>query len=119
MNVCIIGASQKPDRYSYKAMMLLAEKGHRVFPVHPKLSEIEGIPVYARLADLPEPVHTITMYVGPDRSAEMADEITSIKPQRVIFNPGAENPVLSEKLAKAGIEVLEACTLVLLKTGQF
>ena len=119
MNVAILGASNKPERYSYQAVVLLAEKGHAVFPVHPALAEINGHRVYKRLADIPEPVHTITMYVSPSHSTGMTEAILAANPQRVIFNPGTENPELEDTLSAAGIAVLRACTLVLLRTGQF
>lgn len=119
MNVAILGASNKPERYSHQAVVLLAQKGHAVFPVHPALAEIDGHPVFKRLADIPAPLHTVTMYVAPALSAGMADALLAAKPQRVLFNPGTENPELETQLAAAGIETVRACTLVLLRTGQF
>ena len=119
MNVVVLGASNKPARYSYQAVKLLAEKGHTVFPVHPAVSEIDGIPVFKRLADIPASIHTITVYLAPERSVALADEILSARPQRVIFNPGAENPSLAQRLQNKGVEVLNACTLVMLKTNQY
>ena len=119
MNVAILGASNKPERYSNQAVRLLAEKGHAVFPVHPALAEISGHPVCKSLADIPEPVDTVTMYVSPAHSTGMAAEILAAKPRRVIFNPGTENPELQQKCAAQGMEVIEACTLVMLRTGQF
>lgn len=119
MNVAVLGASNKPERYSYQAVKLLAEKGHVVFPVHPVIAEIDSIPVFKRLADIPAPIHTVTVYLAPERSTPLADEILSIHSKRVIFNPGAENSELAQKFQAAGIEVMNACTLVLLKTNQF
>jgi len=119
MNVAILGASNKPDRYSYKALLLLKEKGHTVFPVHPLLKEIEGTPVYSRLTEITEEIHTITIYLSPQNQQSVADDILRSKAQRVIFNPGTENPELAQKLQQAGIETVNACTLVLLKTDQF
>ena len=119
MNVAILGASNKPERYSYQAVVLLAEKGHTVFPVHPALAEIDGHSTFKRLADISEPLHTITMYVSPSHSTGMADEIISVHPSRIIFNPGTENPDEYDRLKAAGIEPIEACTLVMLRTGQF
>ena len=119
MNVAVLGASNKPERYSYKAMKLLMEKGHAVFPVHPVLAEIDGMPVFKRLMDIPVPLHTITVYVGPDRSSALAAELLAARAKRVIFNPGAENPDLSRQLQAVHVEALNACTLVLLKTDQF
>lgn len=119
MKVAILGASDKPDRYSYLAFKALREKGHTPLPVHPKLTSIEGVSVHASLDKLPRPVDTLTLYVGPDISTASEASILNLGAKRVIFNPGTENPALEEKLRAQGAEVLEACTLVLLKTGQF
>jgi predicted CoA-binding protein len=119
MNVAVLGASNKPERYSFQAVKLLAEKGHAVCPVHPALATIDGVPVFKQLGDIPVPLHTLTVYVGPERSTALAGAILAAGPERVIFNPGAENPVLAQQLQAAGIRVENACTLVLLRTGQF
>lgn len=119
MNVAVVGASDKPDRFSYKAIKELTHHGHAVYPVHPKIREVQGIPVYHSLKDIPAPVDTITMYVNADKSATMERDILDVKPDRVIFNPGAENPALAAVLDKAGIEVVEHCTLVMLSQGKF
>ena len=117
--VVILGASDKADRYSHKAQLLLCEHGHEVVPVHPKLASIEGVPVVADLSLIVGAVDTVTMYVGPAISSALTDKLAALKPRRVIFNPGSENPALAAKLEAAGITVEEACTLVLLRTGQF
>ena len=119
MNVAVLGASNKPERYSHQAVVLLAQKGHAVFPIHPALAEIDGHPVFKKLADVPAPLHTVTMYVSPALSGGMAPDLLAARPARVIFNPGTENPELERELAAAGIAVVQACTLVLLRTGQF
>lgn len=115
----IIGASDKPDRYSHKAQVLLREHDHEVVPVHPKLGSIAGVPVVADLSQISGPVDTVTMYVGAAISSGLADKLIALKPRRVIFNPGAENPALATQLEAAGVVVEEACTLVLLRLGQY
>lgn len=117
--VVVLGASPKVERYSNKAVRLLLEHGHTVLPVHPAVDVIEGLPVYTHLQDIEKPVDTVSMYLSPQLSAPLADELVEMNPQRVIFNPGTESPELQDKLCKAGIEVEEACTLVLLHSGQF
>lgn len=117
--VVIVGASDNPERYSHKALLLLRRHGHEVVPVHPRLAEIEGIKVVPDLSAITGKVDTVTMYVGPAISSGMRDKLIALKPRRVIFNPGAENATLAEALAEAGIAYEEACTLVLLNTGQF
>ena len=119
MNVAVIGASHKPNRYSYKAVKLLAEKGHIPFPVHPVIQTIDGIHVYKRLSDIAEPIDTVTVYLSAENSNKVADDILNNGAKRIIFNPGAENSELAMKLKEKGINVIEACTLVMLKTGQF
>jgi predicted CoA-binding protein len=118
-NVAVMGASSNPERYSYRAVKMLAEHGHKVFPVHPARRPIDGIPCYGSLGEIPEPVDTITVYLGAKNSAPIINEIVGAKPRRVILNPGAESDQLQSACVDAGIDVLEACTLVLLSTGQF
>jgi len=117
--VVVLGASDKPDRYSNKAQKLLTQHGHRVIPVHPKLNQIDGLAVVPSLRLIHDKIDTITMYIGPERSANMLDELVALKPRRVIFNPGSESTMLQNQLAANGIAIEEACTLVLLTTGQF
>jgi uncharacterized protein len=119
MNVAILGASNKPERYSYKALRLLREKGHTPYPVHPALAEVDGLPVFRTLAAVPEPLDTVTVYLSARNQQQIAEELLNSSARRVIFNPGAENPKLEEELRRRGKEVIEACTLVLLNTGQF
>ena len=119
MNVAIIGASNKEQRYSYKAVMLLKEKGHDVYPVHLRVKEIEGIHVYRSVRDIKQSIDTMTIYVGKELSQKIAEDIFAKKPKRIIFNPGAENPDLEQQAKRNGIETINACTLVMLKTGQF
>lgn len=118
ISVAVLGASAKPERYSNKALKMLDAMGYPAYPVHPALDDIDGIRVYHNLADAPH-ADTVTMYVSPELSTKLADEIIAARPRRVIFNPGSENPTLESSLADAGIHVLRACTLVLLTTGQF
>jgi predicted CoA-binding protein len=119
MNVAVLGASAKQERYSYKALKLLAEKGHTVFPVNPGLNEIEKIKVYHSLPEIKEKIDVVTVYLSPERSSPLADEIISVSPIGIIFNPGAENNELCRRLAENGIETLNACTIVMLISGEF
>ena len=119
MNVAVIGASDKPDRYSYQAVMLLKEKGHGVYPVHQRIKEIEGIKVYPSINDIKEEMDTVSMYVSADVSSKIAGYILAKKPRRIIFNPGAENVELEKQARDRGIKPINACTLVMLKTGKF
>lgn len=117
--VAILGASPKPDRYAYRAMEMLRQYGHRAIPVNPAFEEILGETCYPSLAKAPQPLDTVTMYLGKQRSDSLIDEIIAAKPRRIIMNPGAENHELAQKAEEAGIEVVEDCTLVMLQTGAF
>ncbi|HEV3408781.1 MAG TPA: CoA-binding protein [Chthoniobacterales bacterium] len=117
--VAVLGASPKPDRYAYRAVEMLKHYGHRPIPVNPAFGEVLGEKCYKRLSEAPQPIDTVTMYLGKQRSDPLIDEIVSAKPRRIIMNPGAENDDLAEKARDAGIEVVEGCTLVMLQTGDF
>lgn len=102
------------------AIRLLKEYGHDVIPVHPIHHSIEGLSVRATLADVePRSVDTVTVYMNPERSTKQKDLLLALQPQRVIFNPGAENKSLQEALEEADIDVENGCTMVLLRTGAF
>jgi len=118
-NIVVLGASPKPERYSNKAVIMLKDNGYNVIPVHPAVDRINGIDVTASLDDIKEEVHTLSLYVNGAMVDEMTDKIVSLNPKRVIFNPGTESETASEAMKEKGIEVLNACTLVLLRTNQF
>ena len=115
----VLGASPKPERYSNKAVRALVEHGHRVIPVHPLLKKIAGVPAVTSLPNINGAVNTLTLYVGPERGKELIQEMIDLKPERVIMNPGTESDEIEAHLNEEGIAVLRACTLVLLRTGQF
>lgn len=119
MNVALVGASADPEKYAYKALKRLEAAGHKVFLVHPSLKEVEGRRVYASLAEIGEPLHTVTLYVSKRVSDALIKDVLAVHPKRILFNPGAENPAFAEAAAAEGIRTHEACTLVLLSTNQF
>jgi predicted CoA-binding protein len=111
--VAVLGASNKPDRYSNQLIKRLRAKGHEVFPVNPALAAIDGLPVYRTLQDLPKGIDVLTVYMNAERSAALAEAILAAGIPRVIFNPGAENGDLEKRLQDQGFQVEEACSLVL------
>ena len=117
--VAILGASAKPERYSHKALEMLHEYGYHVLPIRPACEEILGEKCYPRISAAPGPIDTVTVYLNSTRSTPLIEEIIAAQPKRIILNPGAENEALALRARQAGIEVVEACTLVLLRTGQF
>lgn len=116
----ILGATDNPMRYAFTAASMLDRLKFDFIPVGIKTGEVFGKPILdLRTRPAIPDVDTVTLYIGPQNQPEWYDYILSLKPKRIIFNPGTENPEL-EKLAKAeGIQVWPACTLVLLSTGQY
>ena len=113
--VVIFGASANPSRYSNMLMRRLQNNpGYNTVPVNPGQDTIEGSAVHASLASVPAAPDILTMYVSPSRSSALESDIVRLKPGKVIFNPGAENPPLEAALNRAGIATENACSLVLL-----
>lgn len=114
----IIGASPNPSRYAYKAANMLKRFNHEIVNVGIKKGEVAGVEI-----EKPDQIHTdidtITLYIGPALQSQYHDYILATKPKRVIFNPGTENYELEKLLDQHNIEPVEACTLVLLSTGQY
>lgn len=114
----VLGASDNPSRYSYLAINRLRSKEHPVVAVGARQTMVADVPV-VRDKQVFDDIDTVTLYLNPQRQQEYYDYIFSLRPRRIIFNPGTENPELQEQAAARGIEVQEACTLVLLGTNQY
>lgn len=114
----VLGASNNPDRYSYIATVRLKSYGHKVYPVGIKKGDIEGEKILNNNPAI-ENVDTITLYLSEKNQKPLYDYIFSLKPKRLIFNPGAENPDLIRLAEAKGIECVEACTLVMLSIGDY
>jgi predicted CoA-binding protein len=117
--VAVIGASDDPERYAWQAINLLQTHGHVVLPVTPRSINLQGLKVFPNLDLVPRPIDTVTLYVNPRVLEGMVSAIIEARPKRVIFNPGTEHPDIARQFQEAGLKTLEACTLVLLRTGQF
>jgi uncharacterized protein len=114
----VIGASPNPSRYSNLAVKRLKSQGHDVIPIGIKKGDIEGTAIVIGTPEVKN-ADTITLYLNSERQRQYYHYVLSLKPKRIIFNPGAENPELEMMAREKGIESLEACTLVLLSTGQY
>lgn len=116
----IIGATTNKDRYAYLAAEMLNENLHEFVPVGMKKGEVLGKPILD-ISTQPEiqQVDTVTLYVGLQNQPALYHYILGMKPKRVIFNPGTENPEFQKMVEASGAEAVEACTLVMLRTGQY
>ncbi len=118
-NVIVLGASNKVNRYSNKAVKLLVEKGYTTIPIHPNLKVIDNIQVLNNMDNITVDIDTITLYLSPTLLENYLEAILNLKVRRVIFNPGTESYKAKKIFENAGIETVEACTLVMLRTNQF
>ncbi|MCU0444457.1 MAG: CoA-binding protein [Microscillaceae bacterium] len=114
----ILGATNNPTRYAYEAARRLLYAGYEIVPVGIKNGEVFGKSIINQ-KNIQSDIHTITLYVGANNQTEWYDYILQTRPQRLIFNPGTENDELAQLAENQGIETLEACTLVMLSTGQY
>lgn len=114
----VLGASPNPDRYSFLAVNKLLAYQHEVIAVGNKKGAISGVVIDNGLPEVKD-VDTITLYLNPNNQKPFYDYILASNPKRIIFNPGTENEELEKLAQQAGIQTLEACTLVMLSTGQY
>ncbi|WP_288982491.1 CoA-binding protein [uncultured Flavobacterium sp.] len=118
MKTLVLGASTNKERYSYKAIHSLVDKSHQVVALGAKKGMAFDIPIETEKLDF-HAVDTVTLYLNPKAQVEYYDYILSLKPRRVIFNPGTENPEFYKILEVNNIKYEVACTLVLLATNQY
>lgn len=114
----VVGASENPTRYSHRAVRKLSQHEHEVLGLNIKPGKIGDIDIVTEVPENSD-IHTVTVYIEKDNQDQLMDLIKEIEPQRVIFNPGAENQELSKELESLGIETIEACTLVMLNIGNY
>jgi len=114
----VLGASENPSRYSFLAANRLLQHGHSILLIGARPGQVLGQPILTNHPAL-EGIHTVTLYLNPHHQAEYEDYIVGLKPARVIFNPGTEHPDFMDRLEAEGVEVLEACTLVMLGSGLY
>lgn len=114
----VLGASDNPARYSNMAVDRLRANGYPVVAVGRKQTVVKDVMVETEISKADD-IDTVTLYLNPENQKPYYDEILVLQPRRIIFNPGTENPELAEMAASKGIEAVEACTLVMLATGQY
>lgn len=117
-NTLVVGASANPQRYSYLAVNRLRNHGHTVYGIGKKKIKVGDVDIETEQKSF-ENIDTVSLYLNPANQKEYYDYILSLHPKRIIFNPGTENAELANLAKSNGINTMEACTLVLLSTGQF
>ena len=116
----IVGATTNPGRYAWLAARMLTEYNHDIVPMGIKKGTVFGKEIL-NIYDKPaiKDVDTVTLYVGPQRQPDHIDYLLALKPKRIIFNPGTENDEFIKRAHDQGVETLEACTLVMLRSLQY
>lgn len=117
--VVVLGASAKAERYSNRAVQQLLLHGHEVVAVNPAQPQLYGLQALPALSAVVGEVDTVTLYLAAAQLPAQLPALLALKPRRVIFNPGTEQPAVATALQAAGIEVVEGCTLVMLATASF
>tara|TARA_B100000886_G_C20400460_1_gene482343 strand:- start:346 stop:720 length:375 start_codon:yes stop_codon:yes gene_type:complete len=114
----VLGASPKPQRYAYQAVLQLSRNEIEVIPMGLEDGQIDSISIIKPFQPLIN-IHTVSLYLSPHRQQEYYNYIIELKPKRVLFNPGTENPEFSQLLSSSRIQWENACTIVLLSTNQY
>ncbi len=115
----VIGASENPERYSNKAINMLRGHDFPVVAVGNRAGQVKDVPILTSTPGHDVAIDTVTLYLNPTLQRQYYDYLMQLKPRRIIFNPGTENAELEDMARKQGIEPVEACTLVLVTTGQY
>jgi uncharacterized protein len=111
--IAIIGASQDRNKFGNKAVRVFSDKGYKVYPIHPKLHEIEGHKTYPSILQVPEKaLDMVSFYLPPHVGMQVIEEVAQVKCKEVWFNPGSESEELVEKAERLGLTVIQACSIV-------
>jgi predicted CoA-binding protein len=111
-SVAVIGASSDRTKFSNKSVRAHLKAGYTVYPVHPRETEIENIPVFPSIRDVPGSLDRVTLYIPPSAGLLIIDDIARKNPKELFFNPGTANPELLERAKALGLNVVEACSIV-------
>jgi hypothetical protein len=113
-SVAIVGASADRAKFGNKSVRAHLQQGWQVFPIHPQAAEIEGLKVYRSLRDLPRPVHRVSLYVPAKVGLALVDDLVAVGAVELFVNPGAESPELIERMEAAGLNPIQACSILAL-----
>jgi len=114
----VLGATTKPEKYAFRAINMLVQKGHTVLAIGQNTGEVAGVKIYTKAIPVKN-IDTVTLYLNPARQRDYYNYIIEAQPKRVVFNPGTENPEFYQLLELNNIKAEVACTLVLLATNQY
>jgi predicted CoA-binding protein len=111
-NIAIIGASTNREKYGNIAVRAYVDQGWTVYPVNPGADQIEGLPAYKSIRDIPDPVGRVSVYLPPDRLMGLLEDIAAKQPEEVWLNPGSESEAVLAKAGELGLNIIQACSIV-------
>jgi uncharacterized protein len=110
--VAVIGASPSRAKWGNKAVRAFRAQGYIVYPVHPAHDEVEGLPCYKSILDVPGPLDIVSVYVGPERLVELLPAIAEKKCEELWLNPGTESPAVLQTAKKLGLKTVQTCSIL-------
>jgi predicted CoA-binding protein len=111
-SVAVVGASNARQKFGNKAVRAYLRQGWTVYPVNPNEKTVEGLQVYATIADVPGAVDRVTMYVPPSVGIDLLDAIKAKGAKELFLNPGSESDALVARAEALGLEPIQACSIV-------
>jgi len=111
-SIAIIGASNNPEKFGNKAVKAYLKKGYKVYPVNPKEEKIEGLKAYKSILDIKDPIDRVSIYLPPNITVKVLDEIAKKGADEIFLNPGSESEEVFDKAEKLGLEPMVACSIV-------
>ena len=110
--IAVLGASKHRDKFGNKCVRAYIQAGWDVYPVNRSGDEIEGLPVYGKLADVPVELDRVSVYLPPPVTIEVIPEIAEKGAREVWFNPGSADPKVFDAAREAGLEAVDGCSIV-------
>ena len=111
-SIAVIGASNNKEKFGNKCVRAYKSKDYIVFPVNPKEQEIEGLKCFKNITEIPEPIDIVSLYLKPEITKNIINDIISVKPKLIYFNPGTEDEEIINTLKETDIEVKKECSIV-------
>lgn len=111
--VAVVGASRDRGKFGNISVRAHLQQGYEVFPVNPHADEVEGLRAFESLSDVPaEKLDRVTVYLPPNLTLDLLDEIAEVDPAEVWLNPGSSDEDVRDRAEQLGIEIIEACSIV-------
>ena len=111
-SVAVLGASADRAKFGNKAVRAFRQQGWTVYPVNPKETEIEGLPCYKSIAELPARPKMISAYLPPPVLLKVLPDIAAKGCEELWLNPGTESGAVLAEAERLGLNVVQACSIL-------